>query len=109
MNRGIYMDNYKKFLTKVAMPSAGVFTYTTIAAMDLGFYIKGNNISFEKDPFLFLLILFVFALIPLVLTIGSLIFYIGCTSTKNNWLSMKSRESAENYEKARKENEEYNS
>ena len=103
------MDSFKNFLKTVAGPSAGVFTYTVLAAVDLEFYIIGNTISFEKDPFSFLLVLFFFAIIPFVLLTGSSLLYIGCNSNKNNWLSRKAKENAESFEKARKEAEEYNS
>ena len=103
------MDDFKKILTKIAAPSAGVFAYTVFAAIDLEFYINGNAISFENDPFLFLLVLLLFAFIPLVLIIGSSILYVGCNSSKDSWFSRKSIENSESYEKAKKEAEEYNS
>jgi hypothetical protein len=103
------MDNFKKLLTKIVAPSTGVLAYTVFAAIDLEFYINGNTIFFENDSFLFLLVLLVFAFIPLVLIIGSSILYVNCNSDKGSWLSRKSIESAESYEKAKKEAEEYNS
>lgn len=104
------MDSFKKLLTKIAGFSTLVFTYTILAARDLEFTtINFKTIYFERDPFWFILILSLFSIIPLVLVISSSLLYIGCNSTKDNWLSRKAKESAESYERAKNETDEYNS
>jgi hypothetical protein len=103
------MDEFKKFLKKVATISAGVFAFTSLSALDLGFYIFGNPVSFQNEPFQFLLVLLLFSIIPLVLVMASSALYVGCNSSNSTWLSRKAQEFAEGYESSRKEAEEYNS
>ncbi len=103
------MGELKGLLKKIAFFSAVVLGYVVFSAMDLEFTRRGRVISFEEDPFSFCLIFFLLAIVPLLALVVSSILYVNSNSDGNSGLNKKLRESAANYQKAKKEAEEYNS
>ncbi len=90
--------------------STGFLGYVVYCAIDLELALRrGGSISFEESPILFCIALVVLMVPALFMFFASLILFISVTSERNSPFNKKIRASLADYEKAKREAEEYNS